>query len=108
MVVTGIVKQYTVNTIKNNSITINNFIKLGISYSEKDPYFSSDDEEDSRTYPDFIFQIEDKDGEKEIQVGRSDIYELTQPVYIQEIKFPNGYPNSIKIDIVYCDGEEEE
>lgn len=107
MVVTGIVKQYTADMINNNPIIINNFIKLGISYSEKDPYFISHGR-NPRTYPDFIFQIEDKEGEKEIQVGRSDIYELTQPVYIQEIKFPNGYPNSIKIDIVYCDGEEEE
>lgn len=103
MVVTGIVKQYTAKDLaNNNTISINGFVKLGVSYSEKDPWFASGN---PRTYPDFIFNIDDQI----IQVGRSDIYELTQPIQINKISFPNGqYPNSIKIDVLYCDGEEEE
>lgn len=105
-----VIKHYTQSEIlaANNIIIINSFCRLGISFNVQpdnqtglDTYFNAE-------VKDFIFKIITNEGEKEIMVGRTHIYELTEPIYINSLVFHNGIPSSIGVDIIFENEEEAE
>ena len=59
--------------------------------------------EDFKHYPDFYFNI---DNEKNIYIGRTHIYEATQPICCSQIQFPMGVPESLRLNILVCSEEE--
>lgn len=112
------IRQYTIKDLEeNNQINFNSsVVTLGITYDEKDPYFDSDASEQDQDYSlgqkykVLEFQITSGGGTNQtirtIFMGKTDMYEITQPIRIQSIRFPHGAPKSIQIN--RCDREEEE
>lgn len=84
-----------------SNITINSYAKIGISFNENDPFFRT---QNITQYPQITFQIDNND----ITVGKTNIYELTQPIHIGALYFNNEIPSSMIVDIFQYNGEEEE
>lgn len=95
----------------NDDIENLTYYTIGITYDEKDSYFSGsgyyDNNEDIpkiRKYKFLNFVIETIDENQNslsssISVGKTDMYEITQPMAIKSIIFPYGVPQSIKVNI---------
>ena len=104
----GLILHYTKDEIEdnNNIISIGSPCRLGISFDRQpnsqtglDTYFN-----DSRK--DFTFKMYTNTSTATITVGKTHIYELTQPILINSLVFENGVPETIGIDIIY-ESEEE-
>lgn len=95
------------------------YYTVGITYDEKDPYFSSDINSSYATgipkirkykFLDCIIETIDKSGNfstSAVSIGKTDMYEITQPIPLRTITFPNGVPQSIQINICSYSKEEE-
>lgn len=96
---TGYLNQYNKDTYSQLANKHWDFATVGITYDEKDPYFISTSEQ--YRYKVFSFIINDTT----IYMGKTDMYEITQPIQITNITFPEGVPDSIQINL--CSYSEE-
>ena len=72
------------------------FYKIGVSFDWKTVG------ENFKYQPDFYFKIDNDN----IYIGRTHIYEATQPINCSTISFPMGVPNSLRLNILVCPKEE--
>lgn len=94
----GRIMQYKGPFTAGATIELEASSKIGISINEKD--FMS--------WPNFQFWfVEDIDGliYNIIRMGRTQMYEIDNPISINRIYFPNGAPESTIVQIVYCEQE---
>lgn len=102
------IKHYTKSQIEinnNSTVAIGYPCRLGVSY-DKQPDSSGYDTYFEEQQKDFTFLLYQGDNATTVTVGRTHIYELTEPINISKIEFPNGVPDTIGIDIIY-EAEEE-
>ena len=104
----ALIKHYTKSQIEisnNSTVTIDSPCRLGVSYDRQpgpdgiDTYFTEQQK-------DFTFLLYQGNNATTVTVGRTHIYELTEPINISKIEFPEGVPDTIGIDIIY-EAEEE-
>lgn len=105
----GFLQQYTLSkgnlsTASPSSIEINDIVTLGITYDEKDPYFKNSIGEQNRI---FNFTIVQGERSKIISIGKTDMYEITQPLQITRVVIDEGFPESLQINICHYAEEEE-
>lgn len=98
----GQLNQYNKNNYTQLEDKNWDFATLGITYSEKDPYFNLNSQD--YKYKIFKFIINGNS----IYMGKTDMYEITQPININSISFPEGVPDSIQINLCSYSKEEEE
>lgn len=115
--VTGSLQQFTIEDYPFASDLMReswNYSTIGITYDEKDPYFSSNNTGgNAKKYKllTFVIQVGSLDGTSSfstVSIGKTDMYEITQPMAIKGITFPYGVPNSIQINVCSYSKEEEE
>lgn len=89
----------TEKDVQESSLTLdeNYFYKIGVSFDWKTVG------EDFKDKPDFYFNIDND----RIYVGRTHIYESTQPIRCSKISFPMGIPQSLRLNILVCAEQEE-
>lgn len=98
---TGYLNQYNKDTYSQLEDKHWDFATIGITYDEKDPYFNSNSQ--YYRYKIFKFIINNTS----FYIGKTDMYEITQPMEITDISFPEGVPDSIQINICSYSEEEE-
>lgn len=88
----------TEKDLQGSSLSLNPeyYYKIGVSFDWKTVG------EDFKDKPDFYFDID----EKRIYIGRTHIYEATQPIHCSNISFPMGIPESLRLNILVCSEEE--
>lgn len=89
------------------------YLTIGITYDEKDPFFITTDPSISRRYKllKFIIETVDEEGTSSfstVAIGKTDMYEIAQPIMIKGISFPNGVPQSIQVNVCSYSKEGEE
>lgn len=100
---TGLIRQYTYDYLDNHpSIDINSIVTLGITYEEKDPFFKTNSQYQQYRKLNFIIN------NTTVSMGKTDMYEITQPMNIGTIIFPEGVPYSIQVNICGYSKEQEE
>lgn len=91
----GEIKQYTGPFEENHSINLNGNCLIGFSLSEDD--FMLTAQPTLNPPKNFSFIINNK----EIQMGRTFIYQTGEQINNTIISFPNGAPASLKINVAY-------
>lgn len=89
------------------------YLTVGITYDEKDPYFATSNLVDARKYRllKFIIKTADEEGNltaSTVAIGKTDMYEIAQPMVIKSISFPDGVPQSIQVNVCSYSKEGEE
>lgn len=86
---------------------LNNFLKKNGSTGENMKIGISIDSKDLMTYGDltkyprgFDFIISGPAGETVLQMGRSGMYQTDTPLWVSELSFPHGAPESVIVDFV--------
>lgn len=110
----GTVKQFDYTNYSDLLyLSDDSYLTIGITYDEKDPYFATSDLINTRKYRllKFVINTADEDGNltaSTVAIGKTDMYEIAQPMVIKSISFPDGVPQSIQINVCSYSIEGEE
>lgn len=95
----GIIEQYKGPFDEDYELDLKENCKIGISIGEDDfMSWNPNKENGAQVGQDFVFLINDK----EIHMGRTCMYEIDNQIEETNIKFPDGAPLSLIVDVVYC------